>query len=38
MTLTLACVHAYFDRNKETPREILVYFNSCTGDQVSIYQ
>jgi aubergine-like protein len=35
--LTLSCINAYFDRNKRYPKEIIIFFNSCTGDQVSIY-
>lgn len=36
--LTLACIAAYADRNRSPPREVVVFLNSCTGDQVSIYQ
>lgn len=36
--LTLGCISAYFDRNKNIPKELIIFLNSCTGDQVSIYQ
>jgi hypothetical protein len=36
--LTLGCISAYSDRNKTIPKELVIFLNSCTGDQVSIYQ
>lgn len=35
--LATACMDAYVARNTSTPKELIILFNSCTGDQVSLY-
>jgi hypothetical protein len=36
--LLLAAIAAYASRNKECPKEIIVFTNTCSGDQVRLYQ
>lgn len=35
--IILELVNAYYKRNKETPKEVVVFANSCSNDQISIY-
>lgn len=35
---TLSCIQSYCTRNKGVPKEIIIFMNSCTGDQVTLYK
>ena len=35
--LALDCIKGYNDRNDAPPKELLIFFNSCTSDQVITY-
>lgn len=38
VTLTLQAMNAYFNRNKETPAEIIIFHSSTSGDQIPMFQ
>ena len=38
VSVTLSCIQSYTTRNKGYPKEIIVFMNSCTGDQVILYK
>jgi hypothetical protein len=38
VSVTLNCIQSYTTRNKGHPNEIIVFMNSCTGDQVILYK
>lgn len=35
--IMLKLVDAYFKRNKEAPQEVIIFTNSCSNDQISLY-
>lgn len=35
--LMIQCIGAYVSRNKSPPKDVVVFLNSCSGDQISIY-
>lgn len=37
MTTLLKLIDSYSKRNKEPPKEVVVFANSCSNDQVSLY-
>lgn len=36
--LQLNAINAYMKRNSRLPKEVIVYHNSCPGDQISLFQ
>lgn len=38
VTVTLNCIQSYCTRNKGVPKKVIIFMNSCTGDQVSLYR
>ena len=38
MTMLLKLIDAYVKRNKEPPKEIIVFSNSCSTDLLNLYQ
>lgn len=37
-TVVLNCLQAYTHKNRETPREMVIFMNSCSNDQINLYQ
>lgn len=33
----MAAINAYISRNSKVPKEIIIFQNSCTGDQISLF-
>lgn len=38
LEVTMKCVSAYTSRNKDTPKELIVFMNTSPGDQINLYQ
>ena len=36
--VTMKCVNAYAERNKQPPSELIVFMNTSPGDQISLFQ
>jgi len=37
MSIILKLIDSYYKRNKEPPKEVILFANSCSDDQMSIY-
>lgn len=36
--LSLECINYYSKKNSRNPKELIIFHNSCTGDQMSLFR